>query len=123
MRIHVRPDAAHRYMRRTYKHARPDCSMLHRPEWLDILRKVENRWLEVDTTHLFDDQFSTFPVPGVSELGLRIMLADIDAIEDDVRHGVVKCDWCAGYDRDRDGKCDKCGRNDHLTEMKPRSPK
>lgn len=96
--------------------------MLHRPEWAEMLRKVEGKWLDVETEHLFRDQFNTAPIPGVSANGMRIMLESVEAIEDDIRADVVKCGWCYGYDHDGDGKCDKCGKSEHLAPLKPLSP-
>jgi len=122
MRIHIREGAARFYVQRCYRHAHPQCGQIHNPEWATMLRAVEGTWLEVETEHLFSDQFNTAPVEGVSESGMRIMLEDIDEIEDDVRQGVVKCQWCFGYDHDGDGKCDKCGKTEHLHPLNPLSP-
>lgn len=122
MKVHVRIGAARHYQQRCYRHAHPACGMLHDPKWVKLLQAVEGQWLEVETEHLFRDQFNTKPIPGVSENGLRLMVEDIDAIEDDVRQGVVKCNWCYGYDHDHDGKCDKCGKSEYLESLNPISP-
>lgn len=87
-----------------------------------MLEAVQGQWLEVETEHLFHDQFNVAPIPGVSDLGLRLMIEDIVAIEDDIRQGVVKCQWCYGYDHNHDGKCDKCGKTEHLSDLNPISP-
>jgi hypothetical protein len=89
---------------------------------MEMLQKVEGKWLEVETEHLFADQFNTAPVPDVSENGIRLMIEDIAAIEGDVRPGIVKCRWCYGYDQDGDGKCDKCGKEDYLESLKVIQP-
>lgn len=122
MRVLVQKNAAENYFRRCYRHASPQAYGLHRPEWVETLKAVEGQWLEVETEHLFSDQFNTAPIPGVSELGLRLMVEDIAAIEGDVRHGVVKCRWCGGYDRDGDGACDKCAKTDYLEPLKVVQP-
>lgn len=122
MKILMRDDAAKAYVQRCYKGARADCGMLHRPEFADMLRAVQGQWIEVETDHLFRDQFNTVPIPGVSDNGLRVMVNDIQAIEDDVRQGVVKCNWCYGYDHDKDGACDKCGKTEYLEPLNPISP-
>lgn len=89
MRIRLHANAAAAYVRRCYKRAHPQCGMLHRPEWKDMLEKVEGQWLEVETDYLFDAQFNTAPIPGVSEHGMRLMAEDVAEIEDDVRPGRV----------------------------------
>jgi len=95
--------------------------MLHRPEWEKMLEAIEGQWLEVETEHLFRDQFNTAPIPGISENGMRIMIEDISEIEDDIRGDVIKCHWCGGY-ADGSGKCGKCDRTDHLEPLDPISP-
>ena len=122
MRIKLNDNAATHYVRRCYRHAHPQCGQLHRPDFEAMLKAVEGQWLEVETDHLFSDQFNTAPIPGVSENGLRIMVSDIVEIEDDARIGVVKCNWCGGYDHDHDGACDKCGSIDYLKPLKVISP-
>ncbi len=119
MRVKVYHNAAEHYIRRCYRNAHPTCGRLHSPEFAETLRKVEGQWLEVETEHLFRDQFNTAPVPGVSPSGLRLMIEDVEAIEDDVRQGVIKCNWCYGYDRDGDDKCDQCGKSEYLHPLDP----
>lgn len=122
MRVKVNENAAQHYVARCYRHANPQCGKLHNEEYEAMLQQVQGQWLEVETEHLFRDQFNTGPVPGVSEHGLRLTVADVTEIEDDVRAGVIKCDWCFGYDHDKDGKCDKCGKTDFLRPLDPISP-
>lgn len=122
MRIKVQDNAAQNYITRCYSKANPRCGMLHNPKWVETLKQVEGQWLEVETEHLFGDQFNTVPIPGVSDNGLRLMVQDISEIEDDVREGVIKCRWCYGYDHDNDGMCDKCGRGDYLHKLNPIGP-
>lgn len=119
MKIKIRQDAAMAYIHRTYRKAHPQCGMLHRPEWVEALEKVQGQWLEVDTQYLFSNQFNTTPIEGVSEIGMRIMIEDIDEIQDDVRIGVSKCNWCGGDDRHKPGICGKCGRTDCLQPLLP----
>jgi hypothetical protein len=122
MFIRVQDNAAQNYITRCYKGAHPSCGMAHSPEWADTLKQVEGQWLEVETEHLFENQFNTVPIPGVSDNGLRLFVEDISEIKDDVREGVVKCRGCLGYDRDGDGKCDSCGREDYLHKLNPIGP-
>lgn len=120
MRVKVHENAALNYVERCYRHARPQCGMLHRPEWEAMLEKIQGQWVEVETDHLFRDQFNTAPIPGVSEQGMRLMVEDITAIEDDARIGVIKCRWCYGYDDG--GTCGKCGKTEYLEPINPISP-
>ena len=122
MKVKVSEGAARHYMTRCYQHAPPQCGMLHRPEWVKILEVVEGKWLEVEIEHLFRDQFNTAPIPGVSENGLRLMVEDISAIRDDVRQGVIKCQWCYGYSSPNFPVCLSCGKTEHLRPLNPISP-
>lgn len=117
MRIKLYSEAASHYVTRCYRGAHPQCGQLHNPKWQKMLEAVQGTWLEVETEHLFRDQFNTAPIPGVSENGMRVMIEDVEAIENDVRQGVVKCQWCYGYDHDHDGKCDKCGKSEYLRDL------
>jgi len=113
MRVHVNPNAARNYVRRCYRHAHPACGMLHSIEFMQMLEQVQGQWLEVETKFLFADQFNTGPIPGVSESGLRLMIGDVDAIENDVRPGRQRCQW-RGAQSPVGGPCSKCNRDDHL---------
>ena len=115
MRIHVREDATARYMRRTYKGVRSS-------EWCKTLTQVEGTWLDVETEFLFRDQFNTVPIDGISESGLRIMLEDIDAIEDDVRQDTRKCFWCGTMGTMADTQCPKCSKTAEFRPFNPKSP-
>lgn len=85
MRIKLFSNAARNYVHRCYRHAHPSCGMLHNPEWENMLKAVEGKWLDVETDWLFKNQFNTAPIPGVSELGMRVMAEDVEEIEGDVR--------------------------------------
>lgn len=119
MKILLHENAAANYVHSCYKGARPDCARLHSEEFYEMLKKVQGKWLEVETDHLFNDQFNTAPIEGVSPLGLRVAHSEVAAIEGDIRQGIKKCYWCFGYDRTGAGFCDKCGKSEHLTPMKP----
>ena len=69
----------------------------HRGSFSDSIRQSEGMLLDVDTEHLFSDQFNTMPIPGVSDNGLRVFAHDVDQIVDDVRLGMGNCTYC--------GKC------------------
>jgi len=119
MKIQIHPNACANYIARCYRHNRHSQNMLHNAAFADKLRMVQGQWLDVDTEHLFSDQFNTVAVEGVSENGLRVMQSDVVAIVNDVRNNVVKCQWCCGYDTDNDGKCDRCGKDDYLAPLMP----
>jgi hypothetical protein len=117
MEILIHENAAKNYITRCYRNARPDAVGLHNEGFYNILKGLQGKWIEVETTHLFSDQFNTVPVEGVTGSGARIDLADVVEIKDDVRQGVVKCRWCFGYDKDSDGACDRCGKTDYLEAL------
>lgn len=87
MKVKLFKDAASKYVQRCYKGARPDCGMLHKPEWEKMLSKVQGKWLTVETDFLFADQFNTIPIKGVSDLGIRVTFDDVEAVKDDIRIG------------------------------------
>ena len=89
MKIQIHPNACANYIARCYRHNRHSQNMLHNAAFADKLRKVQGQWLDVDTTHLFADQFNTLPIEGVTENGLRVMQSDIVAIANDVRNNVL----------------------------------
>lgn len=93
MQIKLYPTAASDYVKSCYRHARPDCGMLHKPEWEEMLKKVEGQWLEIETDWLFADQFNTAPIQGVSTLGMRIMASSVEEIRDDIRPGMYHDRW------------------------------
>ena len=114
MRIRVHDDAADHYRRMCFV---PGSNRVHRQEWEDVLRAVQGQWLEVETDHLFGDQFNTVPIPGVTKQGLRLMIADVAEIEDDARPGVIKCSWCYGYANEDGDACAKCGKSEYLRPL------
>ena len=117
MEILINENAAGNYIKRCYKNARPDAYGLHNEKFYNILKNIQGQWLEIETEHLFSDQFNTTPIPNVSDNGVRIMMEDVVEIKDDVRNGVMKCRWCYGYDNDNDGACDKCGKTEYLKPL------
>ena len=125
MRIKIRKGASLFYIQRCYRNAHPECGMLHRPEWADMLKKVEGKWLEVETEYLFKDQFNTAPIPGVSELGMRIMIEDVEEIEDDIREGLSRCNFCGKHalNPSLDGPCSLCGQVGYLEPLLKNSKK
>jgi hypothetical protein len=117
MEILINENASQNYIARCYRKARPDAVGLHNEKFYNILKGLQGKWVEVDTEHLFSEQFNTVPVEGVTGSGARIDLADVAEIKDDVRQGLQKCQWCYGYDKDKDGTCDRCGKEEYLKEL------
>ena len=117
MEILINENASRNYVRRCYKGARPDAVGLHSENVYNVLKSLEGKWIEVETEHLFSDQFNTVPVEGVTELGIRIHMADVVEIKDDVRKGLKKCVHCFGYDHNQDGICDRCDQSQYLAPL------
>jgi hypothetical protein len=65
-------------------------------EWLE---ENSGQWVEIDTAHLFNDQYNTVD-------GFRIFDSYIDAIEDDERTNKGKCKYC-GTMLNRGEECTK----------------
>jgi hypothetical protein len=114
MEILINENASRNYITRCYRGARPDAVGLHNDKFYNILKGLEGKWVEVETTFLFSDQFNTVPVEGLTGSGARIDLADVVEIKDDIRQGLKKCQFCFGLDKNKDGACDRCGRTNYL---------
>ncbi len=117
MEILIHENAANNYFRRCYRGTQPNAVGLHNEGFYNILKGLQGKWVEVDTTHLFTDQFNTVVIEGVTASGARINLADVVEIKDDVRHGLQKCVWCYGYDHNHDGLCDRCEQSKYLVDL------
>lgn len=88
MRIKLHDDAARRYLSQFRGSSIPNI------EWGRTLSKIEGKELAVETDYLFADQYNTPPIPGVTEIGLRIMQESVEKVIDDVRPGLMRCHWC-----------------------------
>lgn len=120
MRIKIKADAGVIYYRECYRHASPQCGMLHRPEFVKMLEQVQGAWLTVETKHLFKDQFNTAPVEGVSESGLRIMENCVEEVEDDERIGKVRCNYCGHRQEGRTNDvCNHCITTGYMEDICP----
>jgi len=120
MRIRLRDDAYAAFCRQALKGRRPDGPGLFPAEhrFADMLKKVQGQWLEVETDHLFDDQYNTPPVPGVSELGLRVMDHSVAEIEGDVRPRATKCWYCGKTRLDDFANAEKpCGCKEGVRKL------
>ena len=114
MKIKIKKDAKHYYVA-LCNAQKAMCNH----EWCKTLEKVQGLTLDVETDYLFDDQFNTAPVPGVSELGLRMMDYSVEEVIDDERIGKMKCQWC-GTTSPVGPACAKCGKTDSLKAFHPR---
>lgn len=65
-----------------------------KPDRWNHLKAVSGMLLTVETDFLFGDQFNTAPVPGISESGFRVMIADVSEIIGDIRPNYMRCNWC-----------------------------
>lgn len=78
--------------------------------WLGVLRAVSGMTLDVDTNHLFSDQYNTVPIPGVANDGIRVMAWMVEYITDDARPGKMRCGWC-GKTQPVCAVCTHCGND------------
>lgn len=85
-------------------------------EWKEKMKQIQGMTLEVETDHLFLDQYNTGPIPGVSDQGLRVMAHVVTAVIDDVRPGLQKCGWCGAHSPQGKDKCPKCDKDEYLEQ-------
>ena len=83
MKIIIAEDAA-RYYRLTSIHKFGQ----YNEEYCNKLEKLQNQEIEVETTHLFSDQFNIDPIHNVSTSGMRIMGQSVYRVIDDERIGL-----------------------------------
>lgn len=86
--------------------------------WYDTLKQIEGKTLDVETDCLFQDQYNTAPVPGVSEHGLRIFDYAVERVIDDARCDKMRCNWC-GKTNDKGEVCPSCGKKEYLEYFVP----
>ena len=65
----------------------------------DYLKENEGKWLEVETAHLFNNQYNTAEY--------RIYDSMIEEIKDDVRHLFKKCNYCGAMIEKTQPDCSK----------------
>ena len=108
MKIKLFADASERY--------RVRCCMPAQPldqRYFEMLEAVDGQALEVETEHLFEDQYNTAPITGVSDNGLRVMDYLVEEVIDDARIGKMKCNYC-GTSAEVAVSCPKCGKSEYL---------
>lgn len=113
MKVKVREDAKMAYI----GYMVHTCHSGYSNEWAATLEKVQGMTIEIETDHLFVDQFNTVPIPGVSDNGLRLMNRDVSEVIDDIRPLKMKCSWC-GKTADIGDICPKCGKVEYLVKFK-----
>jgi hypothetical protein len=69
-------------------------SVNYNSSFWEKLNKINGQTIEVETKYLFDNQFNTAPIEGVTESGLRIMEILVDRVIDDERVGKCRCRYC-----------------------------
>jgi len=87
--------------------------MTFNKKWYDLLEEIAGKEVEVETDHLFIDQFNTIPITDISEKGIRIMISFVEYIIDDERYNKMKCRYC-GTTQSKGDKCIKCKKNSYL---------
>ena len=119
MKLKIKKDAGTIYIRNLYKGMRPDyCAPKEARGFGDKITAIQGMTIEVETRYLWDNQFNTAPIEGVSESGLRILDFEgeesiIEEIIDDVRPSRLKCPECFHYlreDDEEDEPCWWCGK-------------
>jgi len=114
MKIRIKDDAAAIYCRQFVLQQIPN------RDWADKLRAVKGMTLVVETDHLFRDQYNTVPIPGVSEIGLRIHDESVEEVIDDERLDKVKCGYC-GHQGFTTRICGKCGKSKYMQGLSKKS--
>ena len=59
----------------------------------DLLKPIAGKWVEVETEHLYTNQYNTVPFEGCPT-GARVMDEDVDMVIEDARVGKGKCVYC-----------------------------
>lgn len=108
MQIIIRQDAAKVYMRQQQWRGNVNW------EWYKMLEQIQGMTLEVETDFLFNDQYNTAPIPGVSEQGMRIMDESVDAVIDDIRQLRKRCNWCGHHSDINTPDCEYCGNAEYF---------
>ncbi len=136
MQIKIHQDAKSKYIG---KHA--VCGTINW-DWAYLLEVLQGETLEVETEHLFHDQYNTGPVakdrvePLMARLdecrsqqtrdyvhkiltgsGMRVMWGSVAEVIDDVRPGMMRCQWCGKCASVADA-CPKCSKSDYLERFR-----
>jgi len=114
MKLKIKEDAGTIFLHNQYKGMRPDyCMPTITREFADKITAIQGMTIEVETKYLWDDQFNTAPIEGISENGLRILdfkgeKSIIEEIINDARPSREKCIVCKHYIRESDSPVAPC---------------
>lgn len=86
------------------------------PEWEELLSKISDKIIPVDTEELFKYEFNTLPIPNISKEGIRVPDEYVSEIFDDARIGKSKCELCEKVSNSMEC-CEHCGRADYLEAL------
>lgn len=93
-----------------------------RPNSVKFYEKTNGEWVDVDTTHLYDDQYDVIHAGNT----YRIMDYQIDAVRDDARVGMGRCMYCGKLVKfgeaekhfsERERNCCKFDKDKHITQV------
>jgi len=114
MKLKIKEDAGNIFFHNHYLNYKYGGSMS--PEtrrFGEMITAVQGMTIKVETKYLWDDQFNTVPIEGISKNGLRILdfkgdKSIIEEIIDDARLDKAKCGSCGHYLREDDLIGDPC---------------
>jgi len=115
MKLLIKKNAGTIYMKNHYRGKSPEYVMSHEARSFgEMITAIEGMEIEVETEYLWDNQYNTAPIEGISENGLRILdfkgdESIIEEIIDDVRPTRKSCNKCGSYATE-DGSADGCCR-------------
>jgi len=118
MKLKIKQDAGTIFVKNYYRGKKLDAFMPSMTrKFADQITALQGMEIIVETKFLWDDQFNTAPIPGISEYGMRITDLErdesiIEEIIDDVRPNRQKCPECRHYLREmgeNEGTCYWCG--------------
>lgn len=113
MRIKIKDNASKLYYSSAHQRG------YFRKEYYQMLKKVDGVILEVETEHLFKNQFNTPPIEGVTKLGLRVMEEYIEEVLEDERERKMRCVYC-GKTQDVSTSCIEC-KSRQIVHLEPLS--
>jgi len=114
MKLKIKEDAGTIFLHNHNKNLSPHyCAPATVRDFADKITAIQGMTIEVEIKFLWDNQFNTTPIEGVSECGLRILdfkgeESIIEEIIDDARPGRAKCGSCGHYLREDDQIGDPC---------------
>lgn len=114
MKLRIKEDAGSIFLQNHYKGKPPQhCTPATVRDYADKITAIQGITIEIETKYLWDDQFNTAPIEGISKNGLRILdfkseKSIIKEVIDDARPGRKKCTICGHYIREDDSPTTIC---------------